>query len=61
MYMNKDLIEDKLYQTIDQFNERKTTPVKFYSTLLNKINQFFDKTERTSITLVANDNKIIKC
>ena len=61
MYMNKDLIEDKLYQTIDQFNERKTTPVKFYSILLNKINQFFDKTERTSITLVANDNKIIKC
>ena len=59
--MNKDLIEDKLYQTIDQFNERKTTPVKIYSILLNKINPFFDKTERTSITLVANDNKIIKC
>ena len=61
MHMNKDLIEDKLYQIIDQFNERKTTPVKFYSILLNKTNQFFDKTERTPITLVANDNKIIKC
>ena len=61
MYINKDLIEDKLYQTIDQFNERKTTPVKFYSILLNKINQFSDKPERTSMTLVANDNKIIEC
>ena len=28
-YMDKDLKEDKLYQTIDQFNRRKITPVKF--------------------------------
>ena len=27
MYMEKDLIEDKLYQIIDQYNERKITPV----------------------------------
>ena len=33
MYIDKELIEDKLLQTIDQFNERK----KFYSILLNKI------------------------
>ena len=30
IYMNKDLIEDKPYQIIDQFNEKKITPVKFY-------------------------------
>ena len=40
MYMDEDLIEDKLYQIIDQFNERKITPAKFYSILLNKINPF---------------------
>ena len=33
MYIDKELIEDKLLQIIDQFNERK----KFYSILLNKI------------------------
>ena len=38
MYMNKDLIDDKLYQLIiDQFNERKVTSTKFHSVLLNKI------------------------
>ena len=38
MYMNKDLIDDKLYQLIiDQFNERKVTSTKFRSVLLNKI------------------------
>ena len=33
MYMNKELIEDKLYQIIDQFNEKKITSTKFYSIL----------------------------
>ena len=33
MYFDKELIEDKLLQIIDQFNDRK----KFYSILLNKI------------------------
>ena len=37
MYMSKDLMEDKLYQIINQFSERKITPVKFHSILLNKI------------------------
>ena len=38
MYMNKELIDDKLYQLIiDQFNERKVTSTKFRSVLLNKI------------------------
>ena len=31
MYMNKKSIEDKLYQKIDQFNERKIATSKFYS------------------------------
>ena len=37
MYMDKELIEDKLYQIIDQFNERKITSTKSYSILLNKM------------------------
>ena len=40
MCMNKELIEDKLYQIIDQFNERKLTSTKFYSILSNKIHPF---------------------
>ena len=36
MYMGKELIEDKIYQIIDQFNERKITPTKFYSILLKQ-------------------------
>ena len=31
MYMDKDLIEDKFYQIIHQFSERKITSAKFYS------------------------------
>ena len=31
MYMDKDLMEDRLYQIKDQFNQRKITPEKFYS------------------------------
>ena len=30
--MDRDLIEDSLYQIIDQFNETKVTRVKFYLT-----------------------------
>ena len=30
MYMDTELIEDKLYQISDQFNERKITSTKFY-------------------------------
>ena len=36
MFMDKELIENKLYQIINQFNERKITSTKFYSILLNK-------------------------
>ena len=36
-YMDQELIEDKLYQIIYQFNERKITSKKFYLMLLNKM------------------------
>ena len=29
MYMDKDLMEDNLYQTTDQLNAREITPIKF--------------------------------
>ena len=60
MCMGKDLIEDKLYQIIDQFNKRKITPVKFYSIFLNKIHLFYDENGRACKILSANDYKIIE-
>ena len=47
VYVDKELIEDKLYQTIDQFSERKITSTKFYSILLNKIHSFYDGNDST--------------
>ena len=52
MYMDKDLIENKLHQTINQFNERKITSTKFYSILLNKIHPFYDGNGRTGKCLL---------
>ena len=42
MYLDKYLTEDKLYQIIYQFNDRKVTLVKLYSILLNEMHQFYD-------------------
>ena len=56
--MNKQLTEDKLYQIIDQFSERKITSTKFYSILLNKIRPFYDGNGRTCKTLFAIDDII---
>ena len=56
--MDKELIENKLYQVIDQFNERKITSTKFYSILLNKIHLFYDGNGRTCKILFANDDII---
>ena len=42
MYMDKKLIEHKLYQIVDQFNKRNITSTKFYLILLNKIDPFYD-------------------
>ena len=58
MYMDKELIEDKLYQIIDQFSERKITSRKFYSILLNKIHPFYDGNCRTCEIPFANDDKL---
>ena len=58
MYMDKDLIENKLYQIIDQFNERKITSKKFYSIPLNKIHPFYDVNGTTCKILFANDDII---
>ena len=47
MYMDKYLIYDKLYQIIDQLNQRMITSTKFYSILLNKIHSFYEGNVRT--------------
>ena len=40
MYMDKNLIEYKLYQLVDQFKERKIGLCDFYSVLLNNIRRY---------------------
>ena len=56
-YMGKYFMEDKLYLIIDQFNERKTTPAKFYSILLINMYPFYHRNSRTCKILFANDDK----
>ena len=41
--MNKDLIEDKLYQLASKFNERKINHWDFSSALLNNMHSFYDE------------------
>ena len=41
MYIDKDLIEDELYQLVDQFNEQKNNHRDFYSKLLDIIHPFY--------------------
>ena len=60
MYIDKDLIEDKLYQIIHQFKERKITPITFYLILLNKVHPFYDGNGRKCKIHFANDNNINK-
>ena len=40
MYMDKELMEDKLYQIIDKFNKRKIRFTKSHLIVLNKIQPF---------------------
>ena len=47
MYMGKDLIEDKLYQLVDQFHERKANHRDFYLELFDDIYPFYDGNGRT--------------
>ena len=58
IFMEKDLIEDKLYQIIYQFNESKITPIKFDSIILNKTHPFDDGNGRTPKILFANDEMV---
>ena len=60
MYMDKKLLEDKLYQIIDQFNERKISSIRFYSILLNKIHPLYDGSARACKMLCANDGIITR-
>ena len=55
MHINKELIENKLYQIIDQFDESKITSTRFYSIFLNKIHLFYDGNSTTRKILFAND------
>ena len=43
IYMDKDLIEDKLYQLIDQLDERKTNRRYFSLALIDNIYSFHDR------------------
>ena len=54
MYVDKELIEDKFYQIIDQFSKREITSIKFYSIFLNKIHPFYEGNGRTCKILFAN-------
>ena len=58
IYMDKELVEDKLFETMDQYNERKTIPTKFFSILLNNINPFYNGSSRTCKILFANNDII---
>ena len=58
MYMDKELMEDKLYQIIDQFNEIKITSTKFYSIIVNKIHPFYDGNFKLCMILFANEDSI---
>ena len=58
--MDQGLIEDELYQIIDQFNKGRIRSIKFYSIFLNKIHSFYDRNGRTCKILFANDDVINK-
>ena len=60
IYMEKDLIEDKLHQIIDQLNGKKISSVKFYLILLNETHLFYHENCWTCKILFASDDKIRK-
>ena len=56
-YISKDLIKDRLYGIIDQFNESKISHRDFYFVFHNNIHPFYDKNGRTcQILFVSNFN-----
>ena len=56
IYMDKELIKDKIYQIIDQFNERKTISTKFFFNTLNKVNPYYDGNGRKCKIQFANED-----
>ena len=53
--MDKDLKEDKLYQLIDQFNEKKINHRDFYFVLLDNTHPTHDRNGRTcKILFISN-------
>ena len=58
MYIDKDLIEDRLYQIIDQFNERKIKRVTFYWILQYEIHRFYDRNGKTCKIQFTNGGEI---
>ena len=55
MYLDKELIKVKLYQTIHQFNKRIIISTKFYLILLKSIHPFDGGNGRTCKVLFGND------
>ena len=51
MSMDKDLIEDKLYEWIDPLNERKINYRDFYFAILNNLHPCYDGNGRTDKAL----------
>ena len=60
IYMDKDLIEDKLYQIIDPLNKRIITPLRFHSILIIEIHPFYGGNGGMCEILFANGDKINK-
>ena len=58
LFMGKDLIEDNLYQIMDQVNERNITLINFYAILINKIHPLYDRNGRTCKALCVRDDKM---
>ena len=56
MYIDKDIIKDELYKIIDQLNERKITPVKFYSIFPSKLHSLYYGNGRTYKILLTMTN-----
>ena len=56
MFMEKDLIQNKLYQLIDQFNERKINIEIFILPYLILYIQFMMEIEEININIILEEN-----
>lgn len=60
MYLDKELIENKLYQITNQFDERQIISIKFYLELLIKTHPFNGVNGITCKILYSNHDKLMK-